>query len=354
MAGAFKGYIQRLFGLKSGDDSPEPDTVEEVLAAAYHLLGLAYKDGAEVPADVVDVLTRARAAKSSEVTGKLESELWGAYGQLANTIGPAVRARRRYRWTFFIVLAVVLVVQLLNIFSDRVRTEILALSAALSAPVDTPPPPAPGGDPAARSAVAAPNAQALPTAPRSQDPSSRYVTVKIDGAEIKMLAADAISDRKSYIRIGRALVDIVDRVIILPVVLGASYPDGMEDDISIKRLDLMLRFLASYLLPLLYGLLGGCAFVLRKLSDEIEKYTRETRDRYTLRLMIGSVAGLAVGWFIRPGSGDVSLLSLPPLALAFLAGYGSDLFFALLDKIVLTFVPPAVPKDKATKANGSS
>ena len=46
---------------------------------------------------------------------------------------------------------------------------------------------------------------------------------------------------------------------------------------------------------------------------------------------------MEVGWFIKPGSGDATLVSLSPFALAFVAGYGSDLFFVFLDKIVQAF-----------------
>jgi hypothetical protein len=106
-------------------------------------------------------------------------------------------------------------------------------------------------------------------------------------------------------------------------------------------LDLLALFLSSYLLPMLYGLLGACAFVLRKLSDPVAKltYAHDSQVRYSLRLNIGLLAGLAVGWFIKPGNGDASLVSLSPLALAFVAGYGSDLFFAALDKLVQAFAP---------------
>src|SRR5262249_32659093 len=108
-----------------------------------------------------------------------------------------------------------------------------------------------------------------------------------------------------------------------------------------SKLEMLLLFFSGYLLPMLYGLIGACAFVLRKLSDEIDKltYAHDARVRYTLRLNIGVLTGLAVGWFLKPGVGDPFLTSLSPLALAFVAGYGSDLFFLCLDKIVQAFTP---------------
>jgi hypothetical protein len=59
-----------------------------------------------------------------------------------------------------------------------------------------------------------------------------------------------------------------------------------------------------------------------------------------------------VGWFIKPGTGDATLVSLSPLALAFVAGYGSDLFFAALDKIVQAFTP--APTSSSTTVREST
>ena len=107
----------------------------------------------------------------------------------------------------------------------------------------------------------------------------------------------------------------------------------------------MLDFLATYVLPALYGLLGACAFVLRQLSADIAelRFANDLRVRYTLRLNIGLLAGLAVGWFISPDQNASVVANLSPLALAFVAGYGSELLFAVLDRIVNAFSasPPA-------------
>ena len=105
----------------------------------------------------------------------------------------------------------------------------------------------------------------------------------------------------------------------------------------------MLDFLATYVLPALYGLLGACAFVLRQLSTDISqlRFANDLRVRYTLRLNIGLLAGLAVGWFISPDQNASVIANLSPLALAFVAGYGSELLFAVLDRVVNAFSPAA-------------
>jgi hypothetical protein len=119
--------------------------------------------------------------------------------------------------------------------------------------------------------------------------------------------------------------------------LGTWMSIGTEKAI----LNTFLDFVATYLLPALYGLLGACAFVLRQLCEDVSslRFADDSRVRYTLRLNIGLIAGLAVGWFIDPKSSGVANLS--PLALAFVAGYGSDLLFAVMDRIVQAFSGPA-------------
>jgi hypothetical protein len=113
-------------------------------------------------------------------------------------------------------------------------------------------------------------------------------------------------------------------------------------EVSLATLEIVLDFLATYVLPALYGLLGACAFVLRQLSADIAElgFANDLRVRYTLRLNIGLLAGLAVGWFISPDQNASVIANLSPLALAFVAGYGSDLLFAVLDRIVNAFSSP--------------
>jgi hypothetical protein len=161
--------------------------------------------------------------------------------------------------------------------------------------------------------------------------------------------------QKAYLVLGRNVLEVADTISLPLRVFGLrgffSADAQTPDLVVLGKLDMLLIFLSGYLLPMLYGLLGACAFVLRKLSDEIDKltYAHDARVRYSLRLNIGMLTGLAVGWFIKPGAGDAALVSLSPLALAFIAGYGSDLFFTALDKIVQAFAPAGGSASSTTK-----
>jgi hypothetical protein len=131
---------------------------------------------------------------------------------------------------------------------------------------------------------------------------------------------------------------------------------GLSADVAVALLKTILDFVAAYLLPALYGLLGACAFVLRQLCNDVStlRFADDSRVRYTLRLNIGVLAGLAVGWFIDPTQGGSVVANLSPLALAFVAGYGSDLLFAVLDRIVNAFSAPPAAEAPATGADTST
>ena len=98
----------------------------------------------------------------------------------------------------------------------------------------------------------------------------------------------------------------------------------------------VLDILQSYILPLLYGLLGASAYVLRTMSIEIEKmkYSGESNRSYVLRLALGTLAGLIVGWFIFLLPGQTFLASISPFAVAFLVGYNIELIFSLMDNLI--------------------
>jgi len=104
----------------------------------------------------------------------------------------------------------------------------------------------------------------------------------------------------------------------------------------------VLAILNQYLLPLLYGLLGSLAYILRTLTREIREvtYTRSSNVGYRLRWPLGMLAGVTIGWFFDPDTLQ-GVASITPLGLAFLAGYSVELLFAGLDRIVGAFTEPS-------------
>lgn len=106
---------------------------------------------------------------------------------------------------------------------------------------------------------------------------------------------------------------------------------------NIQAADFFLGVFQGYLLPLLYGLLGAFIFVLRSLHHDIQTltYTRESEIKYRLRLTLGMLGGMVIGWFFKPSEIDV-MASLSPMAVAFLMGYNVDVLFSVMDKIIDT------------------
>lgn len=113
--------------------------------------------------------------------------------------------------------------------------------------------------------------------------------------------------------------------------------------------------LGTYLLPALYGLLGSIAFMLRNQSGEMRAgtLTGNFAGEYIMRMVLGMVGGLAIGMFIGPDAAATSgFAALTPVALAFLAGYGVELLFGLLDRLVTAYSMPAPRSDPESDGSG--
>jgi len=91
----------------------------------------------------------------------------------------------------------------------------------------------------------------------------------------------------------------------------------------------------SCILPVLYALLGTCAYLLRTFEQQIANrtFTRSVAD--SARFLIAGIGGAVVGLFnsftITQGA------SIPPLAIAFLVGYAVEVFFSFLENLLRVF-----------------
>jgi hypothetical protein len=95
-----------------------------------------------------------------------------------------------------------------------------------------------------------------------------------------------------------------------------------------------MRVYTGWLLPCLYGLLGACVYVMRRLLFDTRSAVVENVV-VVLRLALGALAGVAIGWFVISGatpSAFVSASSFPYLC-AFLAGFSIDILFTLIDRV---------------------
>lgn len=89
------------------------------------------------------------------------------------------------------------------------------------------------------------------------------------------------------------------------------------------------------LLPILYALLGTCAFLLRNVEEELRTLTFVPSSRTNwARFLMAGIGGAVVGLFnfaMAQGA------SISPLAIAFLVGYAVDVFFSFLEGLMQTF-----------------
>ncbi len=117
-----------------------------------------------------------------------------------------------------------------------------------------------------------------------------------------------------------------------------------------------LSTIEQYILPLLYGLLGAFMYVLRTLSKEIKvlSFSPEVLINYRLRLTMGSLAGLIIGWFFAPKMGS-GMGAVTTLSISFLAGYNVEILFSLLDKLISYIAKDGGPlKKKAVEVPAQS
>jgi hypothetical protein len=110
-----------------------------------------------------------------------------------------------------------------------------------------------------------------------------------------------------------------------PVDLAPQYIYVVKENISL---------LQSWILPGLLGLLGATFYLLRNLYDVRTPYTGALTA--LSRIMLGGVAGIAVGWLAGSHSQDGSGFSSASLATALVAGFSVDIVFSLLDRVKKT------------------
>jgi len=90
-------------------------------------------------------------------------------------------------------------------------------------------------------------------------------------------------------------------------------------------------FVTKTLLPILLGMLGACAYVVRHISDQIRDttYARTSPTQHLVRVGLGALAGIVIGF---GGIVDQSA-NISAAAWAFAAGYAIEPVFAVIDSI---------------------
>ena len=118
--------------------------------------------------------------------------------------------------------------------------------------------------------------------------------------------------------------------------------------------------MAVLILPVLYGALGTCAFVLRTVYAEMVERSFDGRrtGEFMVRIFLGMLSGVSLQWLLVR-EGQTIPGGVTPAVLAFLGGYGVELLFAAIDRILSTVITALRgerrrPKPSADRKEGAA
>ncbi len=107
-------------------------------------------------------------------------------------------------------------------------------------------------------------------------------------------------------------------------------------DVASDRLNAQIAVgvITATVLPIVLGIMGACAYVVRLISDQIKDTTFSATSpiRHMVRVALGGLSGVVIGF-----SGMVTEIGLSSSALAFIAGYAVEPVFSTIDSIAEKF-----------------
>lgn len=349
----------------SVDHPAYPSYFDTALGDAERLLKHAAEVGIEVDQDTRDHVLEARAARggpwSEETTANLLTSLTKLSSSLKPVTAESLRAYEdgtgptvRTYWLVAICLAVIIVPFSIASFvstaiSNVTRTDIATandLAVKLRAQLGPPPPGSSTGAPG--SAIAPP----VPLPPglnevdvitELQQFASTIRAVDARARQLNVLVLHAEKDPFASIRKDpKAIHDTFQLPTGLPnFAVAASDRTLVYQDVryfaqsALDDVSFFYGAATSCILPVLYALLGTCAYLLRTFEQQIANrtFTRSVAD--SARFLIAGIGGAVVGLFnnftITQGA------SIPPLAIAFLVGYAVEVFFSFLENLLRVF-----------------
>jgi hypothetical protein len=343
-------------------DPERPPYFDEALRDAERLMTYAAEIGVDVGDDSRKAVVEAR-SHSGAPSDEQAANLLTALTKLAATLRPvtaeSLKASGEERhtvlgyWKWAVGLAVIIVPFSVASFvtsaiSDAIRKDIVTaneLAVKLTAQLRPPQAPTTGAAPAA-----AQPASGLPAGLAVVDVISELqqfasIIRAVDGRARQLNTFVFHIEQDPYADI-RKNPDAIHTKFQLPAGLpnlAAATDDRIRvyqdvryfaqsllDDVSF-----FFGAITTCLLPVLYALLGTCAYLLRSFEDQMRSKTFIPSVANSARFLIAGIGGAVVGLFnnfsITQGA------SIPPLAIAFLVGYAVDVFFSFLEGLLQAF-----------------
>lgn len=333
----------------------------DAIQDAQTLLAHAARAGISLEHGIVEkIVTTGTLCENKSITNAEESDFWGAFDALSKAVNPVTvsslratmdshasdgsgilglnikrgsLARRAVRWYTSIAilsLAILLLFQIYWLFGTAITGSIVRVNKDYDETLTK---------------IAAYNGSGTIPKEKSSSLDSRTV------AEL-----DALKDRKdSLVLEGDSIYNLLEmwskpwegeQIVKKNCTLsGEKNPGDISQCEKISRNQAaieVLNILQRYILPLLYGLLGACVYILRTLASQIRArtYSESSNIDFRIRLYLGTLGGIVSAWFLTPEAADGLFKSLSPFALAFLAGYSIELVFAAMDRIISAFTKP--------------
>lgn len=119
--------------------------------------------------------------------------------------------------------------------------------------------------------------------------------------------------------------------------------------------NLLYIILSQYLLPLILGIVGSTAYIVRSVLDQLQtnSYLPAAQGKLTMRIFLGGLLGVITGIFISSGdSNELHKFNLNLVMLSLIMGYSVDVAFSLFDRIVERmneWIDALKPKKKDTE-----
>ena len=330
-----------------------PGYFREALEDAERLLKYAAETGVTIGADTRTAILRARSDFDSGWSEDVAAKLLLALTQLASTLTPVTaasleachsetRPTMRHYLTWAVILSVIIIPASILTFVSS------SISDSIRADIDTA------------------NTLTVKLTSELGPPARPDVGSSIEIAELQEYAATV---RSIYARAKRLNHFVLPHVAVPPPLIPPQGTLAEQADYLKKKFELRIplaidklaaerdniavtyqdvRFFAqnimsdtstfygalnSCILPVLYALLGTCAYLLRTFEDQMSTRTFIPSAANSARFLIAAIGGAVIGLF----SGFTTQAKASPLALAFLVGYAVEVFFAFLEGLIKSF-----------------
>jgi hypothetical protein len=319
---------QRSCNVRGDDVTNQHNELEHILADANHLLAYAVEAGIEIEADVAQKIISAEKQGTSYWEGADGGALLAAITKLASRLLPVTSetlrgcredARHAIRCYTIVVYVLAAVLVPASIFT--------AIDTGITNTINT--------------QIKEANAIVLELHTRLSTPDE-----KISALQQLAIRTRAIQSRARQLNIFDVAHQKELDTFELPPNLNAetSTSDEIKDQITKttqayqqRRLyatnildvtSILFGAVSATVLPVLYALLGASAAVLRVFTQQLQRRTFSYSYASPARFIIAAIGGGVIGLFnITIGEG----LTPSPLALAFLVGYSTDVFFSFLE-----------------------